>query len=102
MTISGGATRIQDEAEYFGSVASTNCGDPSRDRCQSDTVARTRTGSVPLLLTVTACVVVPPGAAFSSSRSGVTSTDVCAAAGEPPNSSGARQGEESVKMTVCV
>src|SRR5687767_15098361 len=79
-TISGGATRTHDVAEYFGSAASTNCGEPSRDRCQSEIEARTRTGSLPLLLTVIAWVVVPPGAAFNSSRSGVTSTEVCAVA----------------------
>ena len=60
----------------------SNCGEPSRDRSQSVSRARTRTGSVPPLFRVTAWVLVLPGPAWSSTRSGETSTDTWAARGE--------------------
>jgi hypothetical protein len=73
-------TRSQDEA-VNGEAESTavNCGVPSFDRYQSAMVAWTRTGSRSWLVSVTVCVVAPPGAVFISMRSGVTCTDTCCA-----------------------
>src|SRR6188472_2497045 len=87
MVCSGGARRVHAVAEYVLSLASTNCGDPSRDRNQSDSSARTRTASAPVLAIVTACVVVPPGCAFNSTRSGDTSIDTWADADTAVSSS---------------
>ena len=58
--------------------AVTNCGVPSFDRNQSSTLARIRTGAVPWLVSVMACVWLSPGAPVSSTRRGETSTETCA------------------------
>jgi hypothetical protein len=56
---------------------------PSADPDTTPSIAaRTRTASRPVLWIVMACVVAPPESVFSSTRSGDTSTDTCADAGD--------------------